>query len=470
MPRRKSIKLELISPCRTLTDAHREHWDNRFPSFIFGVRQYSSPYLALPTLAALTPPNVEVSIIDENVESINFDKKVDMVGITVPTFLAPRAYEIADEFRKRGVTVVLGGIHASMLPEEAIQHADAVVIGEAEEVWTNLIKDYRENKLQTFYRSLDRPKLNNQPPPRWNLLKNKFYKLHTIQTTRGCPYDCEFCSVRDFLGRKYRCKSLPKVISEIKMLMNIEKKIFFFVDDNFIGNKKRVKTLLRSIIPLNIIYCIQAPLNVARDTELLQLLAESGCSRIFIGFESISKATIKQMNKSYSNHVEEYEKDVEKVQSYGIGILGSFIFGHDSDDESIFENTVDFINRVNIESVVFHILTPFPGTRLFARLNKEGRILHKDWSKYDATYVCFKPKQMSPETLQNGLIWANQQVYSYESIFKRLRELWSSWNKTNVRLWDRASPIIINLSGNDKAYTHPTAVDPKNFNNVEGTR
>lgn len=449
------MRLKLISPKKVSIDNHREQWDGDFTSFVSGIKKYTSAYLALPSLAALNPSDVEVVITDENIEEIDFDEKVDLVGITVPTFLAFRAYEIADEFRKRGVKVVLGGIHPSMLPQEAIWHADAVVIGEAENVWSGLINDFKQGCLKQFYEFPERPCLDNLPLPRWDLLKNDKYKFHVLQTTRGCPYDCEFCTVKSFLGKKYRCKSIENVIKEITTLLGIERKKIFFVDDNFAADRARAKEILKKIIPFKIVYYIQATINIAEDEELLELLAESGCQNVFIGFESIFSESIKQMNKNQTNNADYYLQNIEKIQSFGIAILGSFIFGYDFDDESVFEKTVNFINQSNLESVVFHILTPFPGTRLFQRLKNENRILNTDWSKYDATFVCFKPKLLSPETLQNGFIWANQQVYSYEQIFKRLKAIWQLWNKKQVRLQDRISPIISNLSGNDKAYSYP---------------
>jgi len=448
------LKLKLISPKKPAIENHREHWDGRFTSFLFGVKKYTSTYLALPTLAGLTPSDVETEIIDENIEDINFEDNTDLVGITAPTFLATRAYEIADEFRKIGVRVILGGIHPSILPDEAIQHADSVVIGEAENVWADVINDCKTGKLKKFYSSQGKSDLENQPIPRWDLLKNNFYSYHVLQTSRGCPYDCEFCSVKSFLGNKYRYKSVDKVIKEVETLLNIEKKGFFFVDDNFIANKKRTKEILKRLLPYKIYYYCQATTNIAEDDELLELLAKSGCRNVFLGFESISKVAIENMNKSFSNNIDDYAKNIEKIQSYGIGILGSFIFGNDTDNESVFENTAKFINQTNIESVVFHILTPFPGTKLYNRLEQENRILHRNWEKYDATFVCFKPKLMSPDILQNGYIRAYKEVYSYENAFKRVKGLLELWNKNNVRLWDRISPIVINLSGNDRASTY----------------
>lgn len=459
------MKITLISPQKAIKDGHREHWDGNFISFLLGEKQYSSAYLSLPTLASLTPKGIEVTITDENIEKINFDENVDLVGITTPTFLALRAYKIADQFRKKGVTVVLGGIHPTMMPQEALQHADSLVLGEAEDVWGQLITDFRKKRLKKIYTSSKKPDLDNQPIPRWNLLKNSYYRFHTLQTSRGCPYNCEFCSVKAFLGRRYRCKSVKRVLQEVKALLKIQKKGIFFVDDNFIGNKKRAKMILKELIPYSLTYYIQASIDMAKDKELLEILRDSGCRNVFIGFESISQRTIKKMNKTYSNQTKEYLRDIKTIQSYGIAIQGSFIFGYDSDGVTIFKKTVDFINEAELESAVFHILTPFPGTDVFKRLDKGKRILSKNWDIYDATHVCFRPKRMSVDKLENGYTWVSQQVYSYESIFKRLKALWKLWNDTKVRHWDRISPIITNLSGNDRAYALKLASDPSSFKN-----
>jgi radical SAM superfamily enzyme YgiQ (UPF0313 family) len=457
------MKLELISPKNNPAENGRELWDGRFYSLLYGVNKYSSAFLALPTIAALTPEDIEVSITDENIEQINFDKDVDLVGVTCNTWLAPRAYEIADEFRKRGVIVVLGGIHPSMLPYEAIHHADGVVIGEAENVWRNLIEDFRKNKLQLFYKSSQLPKLENLPIPRWDLLKNERYFYHTIQTTRGCPYDCEFCTVKAMSGGKYRYKPVKDMIKEVETLLDIEKKLFFFVDDNFIGERKHTKELLRELVSLKIVYFAQVSINLAKDEELLSLLAESGCRKVVIGFESLVNANLRQMGKDKSYKIEQYAEDIMKIQSFGIEIQGFFIFGYDFDDETVFEKTVNFIKCTNLVLPNLSILTPLPGTRLFQRFDKEGRLLYNDWQKYDGRHVCFNPKLMSPGALKNGYNWAMQQVSSYEAIFKRLRGVWNLWNRNNVRSQDRISPIIVNLGLNDVVRSLPEATHPEDF-------
>ncbi len=458
------MKLNLIAPKRNSNE--KDYWDTKFSSLLFGLKEHACIFLSLPTIAALTPDDMEIKITDENIEEIDFEESIDIVGITCHTSLAPRTYEIADEFRKRGVTVVLGGVHVSVLPYEAIKHADAVVIGEAENVWSKLIHDFKQGCLKRFYQSAEKPCLDNQPMPRYDLIKNDNYVFHIIQTTRGCPYNCEFCSVKVMYGNRYRYKPVEKVIKEIETLLSIQNKLIFFTDDNFGVSKERTKKLLKELIPLNISYNVQISLDVAEDEELLELFAQSRCRKFLIGFESLSEDNLRQMHKAKCNKVEDYAKHIEKIQAYGIEVHGSFIFGYDSDNETVFENTVNFINETNISSPILNILTPLPGTSLFKRFRNENRILHTDWSKYDTSYVCFVPKRMSPEALLNGSIWARQQIYSYEAIFKRLRYLWNLWNKNNLRLWDRITPMIGSLQSNDVAYSYPQAIHPDEFNKL----
>jgi radical SAM superfamily enzyme YgiQ (UPF0313 family) len=254
------------------------------------------PPLGLAIVAALTPPDIEVSLTDENVSAIDFEKETDLVGITALTITAQRAYEIADTFRARGVKVVLGGIHPSILPEEASQHADAVVIGEAEGIWPGLIEDFRSNKLQRVYRQNERPSMLNLPIPRRDLFANGAYLVrNTIFTTRGCPYSCAFCTVTSFFGHTYRCRPVEEVIKEIETLN--KKKLVVFLDDNIVGNPKFAKELFRALIPHKIKWVGQASVTIARDDELLKLAAASGCIDLFVGFESLSPASLTAVGK-----------------------------------------------------------------------------------------------------------------------------------------------------------------------------
>ncbi len=376
------------------------------------------PPLGLAMVAALTPPEVEVSLTDENVTGIDFQQETDLVGITALTGTAQRAYEIADTFRARGVKVILGGIHPSVLPEEASQHADAVVIGEAEGIWSNLIEDFKANKLQRVYRQCELPSLLGLPIPRRDLFTEAAYFLrHTISTTRGCPYSCSFCSVTSFFGYTYRCRPVEEVLKELETFN--ERKLIGFVDDNIVGNPKFAKELFRALVPYKIKWVGQASVTIGRDDELLKLAAASGCQGLLIGFESLSPANVAAVGKRI-NVVDEYENVIRKIHSHGIAIHGFFIFGFDEDDEDIFKRTVRFAQKMRLETAQFNCLVPYPGTALCESLEKAGRIVTKDWSQYGYNLV-FEPKPMSREMLQKGSDWAWREFYSIPSIWRRLR-------------------------------------------------
>lgn len=397
------MKLELISPAQ-------KH-ESLFPPLGLGI------------IAALTPKDIDVSIIDEGLEPIDFAKDVDVVAITVHSATAPRAYEIADDFRQRGTPVVLGGPHASALPNEAIQHADAVCIGEAEGYWERLISDFRAGKLQKFYHCEEPPSLKGLPLPRRDLFKKEGYMIkHTVETTRGCPFNCNFCYVSIMFGYQYRFRPVEEVIREIEIM---KPKYLFFVDDNIVGNINRAKELFRALIPYNIKWIAQGSLSMARDEELLELIAKSGCLAMFIGFESLSQASLNEANILKTgikggNVMESYAADIRKIHNYGIGICGSFVFGFDSDDETAFEKTVKFAQENDIEAAHFGMLTPFPDTPLYAKLESEGRIIERNWSKYDCDHVVIQPAKMSIETLEDGYYWSLQEFYSAKSILQRL--------------------------------------------------
>jgi len=393
------------------------------------VKAFWFPKLGLPTIAANTPPDVEVRIVDECVEDIDFNVDVDLVGISVMTYLAPRAYEIAARFRARGVKVVLGGIHVSMCPEEAKEHADSIVVGESEKTWPILVEDFRRGELKSLYEEKDLPKLENLPIPRRELFKpNSYWTTNCVQTSRGCPFACDFCTVTIFGGNQFRLRPIEQVIEEVRRL---KKGFVVFVDDNIAGNKAYAKQLFKALIPLKINWGSQASLTMARDPELLDLAAKSGCTALFIGVESISEENLAAANKRF-NKVDKYKEEFRRFHDYGILIQTGMIFGFDHDDESAFERTVEFLEENNIELAMFNILTPLPGTNLYKRMDAEGRIIDRDWSHYDGRHVVFKPKLMTPETLQEGFLWAYHKFFSYPSIIKRIVP--SLWKLPHKRL------------------------------------
>jgi radical SAM superfamily enzyme YgiQ (UPF0313 family) len=375
------------------------------------------PYLALTSLAALTPPDITVRLIDENVEDLDSQDKPDLVGISLMTPLAPRGYEIAAAFRKRGIPVVLGGIHATMMAEEAGAHADAVVVGEAERLWPQVVADARRGQLQPLYREDGHASLDHLPLPRRELLRRKaYFFVNTVQTTRGCPFDCEFCSVTQFYGHTYRLRPIAEVEREIQKL---EGRFVFFVDDNLIGDRSYARELFQRLIPYRLRWASQASITIAKDAELLRLAQQSGCLGLFIGLESLSQKTLQEMGKSF-NRVDSYRDRIKRIHGHGIGIQGSFIFGNDGDTPAIFEDTVRFTEETRLDAALFSILTPFPGTRLYHKMHSEGRILSHDWGRYDMNHVVFQPRGMSARELQQGFAWAYRRLYSWPSITRRL--------------------------------------------------
>ena len=397
--------------------------------------------LSLPTLAALTPENIDIHLVDEQVDTIDFNEDVDLVGITFMTYIAPRAYEIADVFRKRNIKVILGGIHATMLPEEAIKHADSVVIGEAENIWSQVVKDFQNHNLKPFYKSETPPDLANSPIPRWDLLRKGAYLNYSLQTTRGCPQDCDFCSVKAFAGKTYRHKPVENVIKEIICLKKItNSNRFVFNDDNIIANKTYATELFEALIPLKIKWTSQASVAIARDNELLSLAAKSGLTHIFIGIESISEKSLKSVNKGI-NKVAEYKNIIQKIQSYGIQVFGSFILGLDADDENTPQRILDFSIENKLLCVMVSVLTPYPGTRLFNRMLDEKRIIHQDWGKYTNNEVCYQPKLYSVDSLQEKYIQLYKDLYSAPNIIKRILGI-------NIREGERFNSDIYNLNLN----------------------
>lgn len=399
-------KLTLIYP------GHKKNLgNNRRPG------KYPIPQLSLPTIAALTDDRFDVSIVDDNIEAVDFDAKTDLVGITTMTTLAPRAYEIAQEFRKRGVPVILGGIHASMMLEEASKYADCVVIGEAEGIWRTVLDDFVAGKLKKTYKGTVLHNLENLPRPRLDLLKKeRYFSNNLIMASRGCPHDCHYCSVTTFWGKGFRYRPIPEVVEELRSLPD---NMVFFADDNLYGNKVYAKKLFKEIAPLKKKWSCQGDSLIANDPELLRLAAEAGCQWIFIGIESISQKNLAQMRKSF-NKVSQYKESFKKIQDAGISIFGSFIFGLDEDDERVFKDTVRFAIDVKLDAANFYILTPLPGTKLFQEMKAAGRVLHTEWDKYDANHVVFKPAKLTQEALLEGLISAYNDFYSLPSIAKRI--------------------------------------------------
>lgn len=401
--------------------------------------------LGLLVVAALTPDDFEVEVINEHIEEIDYDVKVDMVGITALTANITRAYKIADRFREKGVTVVMGGIHASFLPEEAIGHCDAVVIGEAEYVWPILLEDWKKGKMQVFYKADKLTDMADVPIPRRDLDLTVGY-VDKIEASRGCPFNCDFCSTNIHFGGRHRTRPISNIIEDINSIYRNKIHSFLFSDDNIVGNAHFAERLFASLIPLNIRWSSQSSLIVADNPKLLGLAVESGCRGLSIGFESLSDINLEKAGKR-QNIVRMYDEQIRRLKDAGIWrILANFVFGFDSDDKSVFERTVEFIIRHKIDAYLT-ILTPYPKTRLRERLQKEGRILHSNWSLYDTSHCVIKPALMKPEELEEGYRWAYEQIYpGKEVVVEEPTELHRG------RKLSEASRLLLNLKRKKEAY------------------
>lgn len=432
----KIMKIALVIPLNN-TESRSSFYDFKFGKRFLLSRKHVSYLLAIPALTSLTPSRHEIRVFDENIEPIDYTWDADLVAITVRTMFAKRAYEISETFRARGVKTVMGGIHPSMCPEDALPHCDTVVVGEAEETWHAVLADAEHGELKRVYRAEKVADLKTAPLPDRSSLARDRYLMDLVQTTKGCPFSCEFCAVHAFDGQKIRSKSVEQVIQEIRAVGDChstykKKTAIFFADDNIIADKAYAKELFLAIQPYNINWMCQASINVSKDPELLELMRASGCGAVFIGFESLSSENLTVMRKGINRRYD-YLEAIEQIQSYGILVHSSFIVGYDYDSLETFDELINFIRESNLLMPLINILTPFPGTRLFKRLEDQGRILHRDWSKYDTQHVVFAPAGMTQEDLLEGYRRVVRSVYSFDSILTKLNYYWKRdfWKRAN---------------------------------------
>lgn len=405
---KEKVKFLLINPTSPLWKVEGNQKPKNSNVFRFSM---------LPSLyvAASMPDFVETKVIDEDVEPVDFNTDADLIGVSFMTYNAPRAYQLGDKFRAMGKKVVFGGYHPTFLPEEAIQHADAICIGEAENNIPHIIDDFLKGKLKPFYEN-ELVDLSLLPVPDRKLLKgNSYITVNAMQATRGCFNRCEFCSVAAFNRYKVRTRPVGKVIDEMRGLG----KYVLYMDDNITLDKVYAKELFKAMIPLKRFWFSQCSVSITNDEELLDLAVKSGCRGLFLGFESLSERSLDSWNKK-CNRKMDYHEVVRKLHNRGIAIFAAFVFGSDEDGPDVFENTLDFLLDTNVDTLQSTRLTPFPGTPLFNKLDKEGRIFDKNWSHYDFFHVVHRPLNMSVEALHRGTAWLQGQFYSYKNIMRRL--------------------------------------------------
>ena len=381
----------------------------------FGLSFREAP-LTLTTLAALVPPelNVDIRLVDESVEPLPADETFDLVGISCLTGTAPRAYAIADSFRRTGATVVLGGVHVSLRPDEAAAHADAIIVGFAETAWPELLRDFMAGNLRPIYKHAP-ASLAQLPPPRRDLQRRFAYTMpQTVFATRGCHNSCSFCSV-PAVPFGWHTRPVADVVDEVRRLPH---RRFAFNDVNLVSDRDYAMELFTALAPLKKRWGGLAPVALADDHELVDAMCASGCQYLLLGFESVRQSSLGQIHKTF-NKAQNYRSAVQRFHEHGIVIQGCFIFGMDDDDKTIFADTVETIRELRIDIPRFAIYTPYPGTEAFRDLKRQGRILHEEWSQYDTQHVVFRPAQMTPQELDDGFRWAYRQTFTHGALLSR---------------------------------------------------
>ena len=397
--------------------------------------------LTLATLAGLTPPEVEVQALDDRLEPIDYDEPRDLVGISVKTYTARRAYEIAAEFRKRGVPTILGGHHPTLLPEEAAEHADSILLGEAEGVWDIVVRDAAQGRLKRVYRQPETQPLSGLKVDRSVFAGKRYLPVAMIETTRGCPFACNFCSVTAFFGRGFRHRPPAEVVAEV---LKLKQRLYFFVDDNIVADRNAAKALFRALIPLKIRWISQASLTMAKDLELMRLMRDSGCMGVLVGIESISPANLKQINKSWNTVGIGYDEALKIIREHGISVVGSFILGMDDDTPASLDLTLEFAIRQKFFAALFNLLTPYPATELYADFLRAGRLTMPHWwldPAYTYGSAVFTPRHLSKMELEQGRLRLYRRFYGPRSLMSRLwepqanaRDIWKAFTFLSMNL------------------------------------
>ena len=422
---------------------------------VFREKKISIPRYAPMIFAALTPPEYEFVFIDDDYEDVDLNMDVDLVAISAITVQINRAYEIADHFRSRGIPVVIGGIHASVQPDEVSRHCDATMIGQGEHTWPDMLKDFEQGTLKKFYDAKNYPPVDKLISPRFDAINHNHYLSFPIQATSGCPYECDFCSIRHTAGDRYKIKPVEQVISEIKKFekynkgkMFSVKKVYFFVDENLYVNREYIKELFSAMIELKISWTAQGTVNTAFDEEMLELMAKSGCRSYAIGFESISEKTLAEVNKPKVNKSQSYDVAIKNLLRHGIVPVGYLMFGFDNDDYDVFKRTVDFVIENHLIQPFFNVVTPYPGTKLYDRIKGENRIFDENWDHYNFMSCVYYPKQLSPDFIEEGVVWAAKQAGNFDVMRRKLDAFWSygPWpNLKTLSVKERLFFILLGL-------------------------
>jgi radical SAM superfamily enzyme YgiQ (UPF0313 family) len=391
-----------------------------YPSLGGRVRAVQMQPLTMAALAGLTPAGVAVAFYDDRLEDVPYDTPTDLVGISVQTFTAKRAYEIAAEFRRRHIPVVLGGFHVTAVPDEAAEHADAIALGQAEELWPRVLEDTRAGRLQRIYQT-DRRQLLAGLRYRRDIFAGKRYlPLNLVEFGRGCPYSCSFCSAGEYFGHRKDCRPVAEVVEEIRTLPRHN---LLFVDDNLIGDVERAKELLRALLPLKVRWIAQAGIEIAFDDALLELAAASGCIGLLIGFESLNEGNLRQMRKSSTHNAGRYKEAIRKIHGQGIRICASFLFGYDHDRPESFSTTLTFANEQRFMLALFNHLTPFPCTPLYDEMQAQQRLKYDRWwlaTGFRWGDVVFEPKHFSAADLSDGCRLNRFRFYQPANIVRRV--------------------------------------------------
>jgi radical SAM superfamily enzyme YgiQ (UPF0313 family) len=404
------MKLLLINP----SAAHWRVRPGERPRL--ATRMFRFSMLSSLSVAAAAPPGVEVRIVDEEVEPLDLATEADLVGISFMTFNAPRAYALANRLRQEfGKTVIFGGYHPTLCPDEAKAHADAVCVGEAEPVLPAIIRDCQQGRLQPFYRA-GLADLRGLPAPNRSLIRRSAYAMaEAVQATRGCPHGCTFCSISAFHRQQFRMRPVEEVLAELRGLG----RQLVFMDDNLVAHREYAAELFSGMIPLRKRWVSQCSVTIGEDPSLMDLAARSGCRGLFLGLESLSQEGLKHWNKRF-NRAADYARIIARLHARGIAVIAGIVLGHDWDTPWVFARMLQFLDEARMDALQATILTPFPGTPLFHEMNKQGRLTDRDWSHYDFAHVVFEPAQMSAETLAGGHRWLLQQFYSRRRVARRL--------------------------------------------------